>query len=464
MALLPPGPAKKPKTMAQSLLDKYNVPVPRYTSYPTVPYWQKEPPGQADWEARVLASFARDRAISLYLHLPFCESLCTYCGCNKRITKNHAVEQPYIRSLLAEWSLYTQLLPERPLLRELHLGGGTPTFFQPDSLRELLEGIFAQAEISPEPAFSVEVHPGTTTREHLAALADLGFRRISIGIQDVASEILAIINRRQTMEEVRRCTRWARELGYESVNFDLIFGLPLQTPDHIRRTMAEVEALRPERIAFYSYAHVPWISPSQRAYSEADLPGGAEKRALYELGRELLEAQGYVEIGMDHFALPGDELYSALEAGRLHRNFMGYTPRFTPLCLALGASSISDSWTAFVQNEKRIETYQQRVAAGELPLSKGHLLSETDQILRRHILDIMCNYETRWGAEHLQCAALFDGLDRMEDLVLDGLVELEPSGLRVTERGKPFVRNIALALDAPYWAGRPQGQVFSQAV
>lgn len=450
--------------MTQSLLDKYNVPVPRYTSYPTVPYWQKEPPGQTEWEARVLDAFARDRAISLYLHLPFCESLCTYCGCTKRITKNHGVEQPYIDSLLAEWHMYARLLPRRPVIRELHLGGGTPTFFHPDQLRRLLEGIFSHADVPAGRAFSVEVHPGTTTRRHLAVLAGLGFRRISIGIQDVDPGILAIINRKQTMEEVRQCTHWARELGYESVNYDLIFGLPLQTPDHIRRTMAEVRELRPERLAFYSYAHVPWISPSQRAYSETDLPRGAEKRALYELGRRLLEAQGYTAIGMDHFALPGDELQCALEAGNLHRNFMGYTPRFTPLCLALGASSISDSWTAYAQNEKTIEAYQQRIAAGELPIRKGHLLSREDQLLRRHILNIMCNYRTHWPDEQMSCRALADGLDRMGELVLDGLVERAPNELRVTARGKPFVRNIALALDAHYWAGRPEGQVFSQAV
>ncbi len=295
-------------------------------------------------------------------------------------------------------------------------------------------------------------------------LGELGFRRISIGIQDFAPEILEIINRRQTFEDVHRVTRQARLLGYESINYDLIFGLPLQTKAHIRETVRKVRALLPERIAFYSYAHVPWIKPSQRAYSEADLPQGEDKRALYELGRKLLEDAGYIEIGMDHFALPKDSLYKAMETGALHRNFMGYTPFYTGLSLALGASAISDSWDAFVQNEKKIERYQELASKGQFPIVKGHLLNEEDEILRGHILNIMCRHETIWYMPEFQCEALYEGLERMEPLERDGLVKRYPFQLKVTPKGRPFIRNICLALDARYWRKQPEAELFSQTV
>jgi oxygen-independent coproporphyrinogen-3 oxidase len=447
-----------------NLYNKYNVPVPRYTSYPTVPYWDAECPAEEEWIANVINAFSKNREISLYIHLPFCEQLCTYCGCNKRITRQHSVESPYIKSLIKEWHLYLQHLPGRPILKELHLGGGTPTFFSPANLKHLVESILADVDLPPEHEFGFEAHPASTTKEHLSVLKDLGFNRISIGVQDFAPEILSIINRHQTFNDVHRVTRWARRLGYSSINYDLIFGLPLQTKAHIEETIKKVKALQPERIAFYSYAHVPWIKPSQRAYSEADLPVGPEKRALYELGRQLLEASGYREIGMDHFALERDSLFLAMEEGALHRNFMGYTPHYTTLSLALGASSISDSWTAFVQNEKHIERYQELVNAGKLPIIKGHLLSDEDRILRRHILNIMCRYETIWFRPDFQCQALYDGLRRLEPLEQDGLIQRYPYQLKVTERGKPFIRNICMALDARYWRKKPEGALFSQAV
>lgn len=447
-----------------SLLDRYNVPAPRYTSYPTVPYWQESPPTEAEWRDKVLHAFAQNNEISLYIHLPYCEQLCTYCGCNKRITKNHQVEQPYIESILQEWALYLAMLPARPILREIHLGGGTPTFFSPEHLQYLLQHILDTATVADDHEFGFEAHPNSTSEAHLQTLYDLGFRRISVGVQDTAPEILEIIHRTQTLEEVRQVTAWARAIGYTSINYDLIFGLPLQTPDHIRRTMAELETLRPERIAFYSYAHVPWIKPSQRAYSEADLPQGPEKRRLYELGRTLLEEMGYVEIGMDHFALPGDSLCEAMDTGALHRNFMGYTPFYTRLSIGLGASSISDSWDAFVQNEKTIETYQAAVAEGRIPIAKGHLLTREDQILRAHILNIMCRFETYWEEEDLQCEALYDGLRRAQPLQEDALLELFPEKLRIPPAGRPFLRIACMALDAHYWRKQPSGQLFSQNV
>ncbi|MDX1667184.1 MAG: radical SAM protein, partial [Saprospiraceae bacterium] len=322
--------------MNTSLLDKYNIPAPRYTSYPTVPYWQSDPPSAAEWESRVVDAFSREEGISLYIHLPFCERLCTYCGCNKRITKNHGVEEPYMDLLLKEWQMYLDLLPGKPLLRDLHLGGGTPTFFSAGNLERLIRGIAEGARVEAGSEFGFEAHPASTSKAHLEHLYSLGFRRLSVGVQDFDPHILALINRRQTTSQITSVSRYARRLGYTSINYDLIFGLPLQTIPHIERNMEQLRQLRPERVAFYSYAHVPWIKPSQRAYSESDLPRGTEKRALYERGREMLEKMGYEEIGLDHFALPHDALSRARKQGYLHRNFMGYTPQYSRLSIGLG--------------------------------------------------------------------------------------------------------------------------------
>lgn len=450
--------------MNQHLINKYNIAAPRYTSYPTVPYWQTEKPNSQDWTNRVVTAFEKNKEISLYIHLPYCESLCTYCGCNKRITKNHKVEEPYLQTVLKEWALYLKAFPVKPSIKELHLGGGTPTFFSPENLDYLLSGIFKHAEIPTQHAFSFEAHPWSTTVEHLAILKKWGFNRISLGVQDFDEKILKVINRRQTYKQVKNITLAAQKMGYRSLNYDLIFGLPFQTKENIIRNMAAVKELRPDRIAFYSYAHVPWMYPGQRAYSESDIPKGAEKRALYELGKQLLMELGYKEIGFDHFALPSDDLYVAHIDGQLNRNFMGYTPFNTQLNIGLGVSAISDSWTAFVQNEKKIEAYTKRVEMGELPFFRGHLLSKTDQVLRRHILNLICNFETDWMDEDLVCEALYDSFDRIDELEKDGLVKRAPFQLKVTEQGKPFVRNICLALDEHYWAKQPDKALFSQVV
>ncbi|MCB0638519.1 MAG: oxygen-independent coproporphyrinogen III oxidase [Lewinella sp.] len=450
--------------MNSALLAKYDQPVPRYTSYPTVPYWSDAPPSEEAWVAHLREAYERSPEVSLYIHLPFCERLCTYCGCNKRITRNHAVEQPYIEAVLAEWQLYLQALPGKPVLRELHLGGGTPTFFSPDNLERLLLPIFASVQLSDDFAGSFEAHPATATYAHLLSLKELGFRRLSIGVQDLNPEIMRLINRGQTEAEVRQLTQWARRLGYDSINYDFIFGLPRQTAADIAYDVKVVEEMRPDRIAFYSYAHVPWNKPSQRAYSEKDLPLGAAKRALYEEGCDLLEAAGYHEIGLDHFALPTDELYLAWQAGTLHRNFMGYTPAHTDISLALGASAISDVWTAFAQNEKGVERYQERALAGEFPFIKGYELTADDRIIRRKITQLMCTQRMEWADPTDQTPAFLAGLDRLGDLEKDGLIRREGLQLEVTEEGRPFLRNIALAFDEHYWAARPAEKVFSQGV
>jgi oxygen-independent coproporphyrinogen III oxidase len=449
------------------LTSKHNVAVPRYTSYPTMPYWDTASFSTDGWIQSVDLAFKESndkQGISLYIHLPFCENLCTYCGCNTRITKNHRVEEPYIAAVLKEWQLYLNLFNDMPVIREIHLGGGTPTFFSAHNLQKLINGILKDVQIHPQAEFSFEAHPANTTVDHLQILFDLGFRRLSLGIQDFDPKVQFIINRQQTFEQVQAVTLQARRIGYTSINYDLIYGLPLQTLDGLINTMYIVNGLRPDRIAFYSYAHVPWIKPGQRKFTENDLPDAELKGMLHETGRSLLTSYGYKEIGMDHFALPGDVLLEAERSGMLHRNFMGYTHQHTQLLVGLGVSSISDSWYGFAQNVKTVEEYLELTNAGRLPVMKGHLLTKEDLILRRHVLDIMCKGYTKWNQQQVPGADLLDGMIRLQELESDGLIELSENGLQVTPIGKRFLRNICLCLDARLWADKPTTQLFSMAV
>jgi oxygen-independent coproporphyrinogen-3 oxidase len=454
--------------MDKDLLFKYNTPGPRYTSYPTVPYWQKTAPTQQKWTELTKNAFSvsnRREGISLYVHLPFCESLCTYCGCNTRITINHAVEKKYIDAVLKEWTMYLAIFGDKkPVIRELHLGGGTPTFFSPENLTRLVEGLLENATVHPKASFGFEAHPGNTTDEHLQALYHVGFRRISIGVQDFNPIVLAIINRHQTYEQVIHLTHKAREIGYTSVNYDIVYGLPQQKACYMMQTMLRVIQLKPDRIAFYSYAHVPWIKPGQRNYTEKDLPDPDKKMAIYETGRNALELAGYHDIGMDHFALETDELFIAQTEERLHRNFMGYTDTRTQLLIGLGASSISDSWTGYVQNEKKVEDYYQKIETNVIPIARGHELTNDDLVLRKHILRLMTSFETSWAATSEVCGDLYKALERLDEMEFDELVEIEPFRLRITEKGKPFVRNVCMAFDARLWADLPQTSLFSQTI
>ncbi|MCF8255971.1 MAG: oxygen-independent coproporphyrinogen III oxidase [Flavobacteriales bacterium] len=450
-----------------ALIRKYNIPGPRYTSYPTVPYWDAEGFSTDGWEKHVKDVFSRTNAsegISLYIHLPFCESLCTYCGCNKRITKNHGVEMPYIGSLLQEWAIYQKLFHSVPRISELHLGGGTPTFFSPENLRLLMNGLTNSSILTQGAELSFEAHPNNTTQSHLEELHFLGFRRLSLGVQDFDPEVQKAIHRIQPFANVKRVTDLARGIGYTSVNFDLIYGLPKQTKQSVRDTIDQTLGLMPDRIAFYSYAHVPWSSPSQRGYSEDDLPTDEHKRELYELGKAMFLEAGYLEIGMDHFALPDDSLSHADQDGTLHRNFMGYTTRSTHLMVGLGVSAISDAWSAFAQNEKTVEDYQKRVADGQLPVFRGHLLTEEDLQIRQHILNLMCRHQTKWITDQKLKLDVHGMLMRLTEPIDDGLVSVLPHGLEVTDKGRPFIRNICMALDERLWRDEPKGRIFSSTV
>ncbi len=457
-----------------SLIDKYNIPGPRYTSYPTVPFWDEEAFTPEQWQNSVIRSFGESNdaeGISIYIHLPFCEQLCTFCACHKRITKQHSVETPYLESVLKEWDLYLELLatdkssPDaKPKIKELHLGGGTPTFFSPENLKTLLEGIFAKAEIAEHPEFSFEGHPNNTSREHLQTLYDLGFRRCSFGVQDYDPQVQKAINRIQPFENVERVTTWAREIGYTSVSHDLVFGLPFHTWEKMEFTIRRTLELKPDRLAFYSYAHVPWIKGvGQRGFDENDLPSGEEKRKLYENGKRLLEELGYIEIGMDHFALPHDDLYQSMVSGNIHRNFMGYSSGKTQLMIGLGMSAISDSWYAFAQNEKTVEEYQKRVDEGRIPIFRGHILNEEDLNIRQHILNIMCRLETSWDWQST-FPELPNALEALQEMQDDGLVELSENAIKITEKGRAFTRNVAMTFDLRMMRNKPETRIFSMTI
>lgn len=448
----------------EHLIRKYNVAAPRYTSYPTVPFWENDRFNTPEWEERVKQTYASStgNGVSIYIHLPFCEDLCTYCGCNTRITKNHKVEDPYITAVLKEWAMYKQLLGDTAVkISEIHLGGGTPTFFQPANLERLITGILDGNTCAEDASFSFEAHPSNTTESHLKTLYRLGFRRLSLGIQDFDAKVQFVINRLQTVEDVERVVAQARAIGYTSINFDLIYGLPFQTESTITETIDKALEMQPDRISFYSYAHVPWIKPGQRRFTEMDLPEGESKLRLYKLGKQMIGQEGYEDVGMDHFARPDDELFLASRAGRLHRNFMGYADRYTPLMIGLGVSSISDAWTGFAQNVKTVEEYHRLIAEGKLPVVKGHLLTGEDEILRRYILHMMCRGEMEFERGFRLNTKI---KERLEPMFLDGLLTMGADNVRITETGKSFLRNICMAFDERLQQTKEQTRLFSQAI
>lgn len=453
---------------ATSLIQKYNVPGPRYTSYPTVPYWEEQYFSLEQWKQTLKRSFAESNqkeGISLYIHLPFCESLCTFCGCHKRVTKRHEVEQPYIQAVLKEWDLYCELLEEKPMIKEIHLGGGTPTFFSVEHLTQLIKGILAKAEIAPEHEFSFEGHPNNTTYEHLQGLYDLGFRRISYGVQDYNETVQKAIHRIQPYENVKQVTEWAREIGYTSISHDLVFGLPFQSLEDVLTTIGQTNTLMPDRLALYSYAHVPWIKGNgQRGFKDADVPKDEIKRQCYEEGKKKLLAHGYHEIGMDHFALESDSMYQAFKEGSLHRNFMGYTASKTQVMIGLGISSISDSWYSFAQNVKTIEEYYECLEQNEIPVVKGHVLSREDLIIRKHILNLMCSFTTSWADEHMQFAEIDEVLEQLKEMSQDQLIKIADSSVTILEKGKPFVRNICMSFDLRLKRKMPENRIFSMTI
>ena len=450
------------------MLQKYNVPGPRYTSYPTVPYWDEATFDYETWIDTLKRSFAESNSkegLSLYIHLPFCENICAFCGCNKQITKNHDVENPYIEAVLKEWALYCNILDEKPFIKEIHLGGGTPTFFSTKNLEELITGIFCYAERAKEYEFSFEGHPNNTSRAHLQKLYDLGFRRVSFGVQDYSEKVQKAIHREQPFHNVAKVTFWAKEIGYTSIGHDLIYGLPFQKIENIIDTIEKTHSLQPDRLAFYSYAHVPWIKGNgQRGFKDEDIPKEEEKQALYEVGKNLLYENDYYEIGMDHFALNTDSLYQSFKNGNLHRNFMGYSSSRTQLMIGLGVSSIGDSWYSFAQNTKVLKEYYRLLESDKLPIFRGHLLTSEDLIIRKHILNLMCQFETSWEDKSSYLDEIPEILIQLKEIEKDGLIIIQKNGIQVTDTGKPFIRNICMAFDLRLRRKAPKTQLFSMTI
>ena len=454
--------------MKNSLISKYNIPGPRYTSYPTVPFWNADTFSKEKWISSFQKSFNesnQSEGISLYIHLPFCESLCTFCACHKHITKRHEVEEEYIETVLKEWKLYVDQVDEKPIVKEVHLGGGTPTFFSSKNLERLIQGLFIHAEKHPDYEFSFEGHPNNTTKEQLQTLYDLGFTRVSFGVQDYDEKVQKAIHRLQTFDQVKKVTEWSREIGYTSISHDLIFGLPFQTLDSIIDSVNKTKELLPDRISFYSYAHVPWVKGvGQRGFNEQDLPKDEVKRELYEIGKKLFADLGYEEIGMDHFALKNDSLYKATLDKSLHRNFMGYSANKTQLMVGLGMSSISDSWYGFAQNVKTVKEYQSIVNSGEIPVFRGHILSKEDLVIRQHILNIMCRFSTSWKNNDVKIKNIDKSICLLKEMESDGLVTFENDSLKLTEEARPFVRNVCMAFDDYLQKSEPQTQLFSMTI
>ncbi|WP_343631139.1 oxygen-independent coproporphyrinogen III oxidase [Fluviicola sp.] len=431
------------------LIAKYNIPGPRYTSYPTVPYWNKQQWDPGKWCEFLALSQQEEpvKLLALYIHLPYCDSLCTFCGCHKHITTNHAVESRYIDAVLTEWKLLAASLDKHSSIQELHLGGGTPTFFAPEELKRLIAGIKSVFPFTGSAALSFEAHPNSTTRKHLEVLHEQGFRRVSFGIQDYDPVVQKAIHRMQSFELVESCHKQAKEVGFTAISHDLVYGLPKQTLSGFQHAIRCTLQLKPDRISLYSYAHVPWIKGTgQRGYSESDLPDPDLKREIYEVSRQMLVTNGYVEIGMDHFALPGDSLAKAAGEKQLHRNFMGYTTKSSGLLIGLGMSAISECKSGFAQNEKSTARYLELVESGLLPVTRGHEMSAPDMEIRQHILNLMCRFETEIPEDTL--------LNRLElelqlsELISDGLVEWEQNTIRILPKGIPFVRNCCMAFDA----------------
>ncbi len=451
------------KNEMRSLLERYDVPCPRYTSYPTVPYWD-DPPATGDWISSLNKAFeSGNTPYSLYLHIPFCETLCTYCGCNTKITKNHNKELPYVEKLLKEWQLYLEKVPalSGAPLKQIHLGGGTPTFLSADNLKDLLAPIMQAASIdSDEFEGSIEIDPRTTKPGQLETLRELGFKRVSLGVQDFDPKVQKMVHRIQPFDMTKDVTDRARALGYNSVNFDLIYGLPGQTIESIEHTARCTIELMPDRIALYSLAIVPWIKPAQRSFKDEDLPKSNEKRALYERARELLLAAGYIEVGMDHFSLKNDALNQSFDDKSLHRNFMGYTDQRSDVMIGLGVSSISESPDCFHQNEKELPRYEERIECGEIPTLRGHMLTEEDRVHRQQILNFMTQYEV----EFIDAQQRADVDEFLATMQADELVEIDDMRLKLTEKGRPFLRNACMAFDQRLRDSKSNDLVFSQSI
>jgi oxygen-independent coproporphyrinogen-3 oxidase len=457
--------------ISPELLTRFDVPGPRYTSYPTADRFV-EAFGEADYiqvlQQRQSGRVGQVPPLSLYVHIPFCESLCYYCACNKIITKHKDRAATYLRYLSKEVILHTQHLGLGQSVSQLHLGGGTPTFMSDEELRQLMTMLRAHFAFVPGGEYSIEVDPRTVDEDRLAVLAELGFNRLSFGVQDFDPAVQKAVHRIQPAEQVFQLVDASRRLGFESVNVDLIYGLPMQTTASFDRTLEQIKSLRPDRIALYAYAHLPDRFKPQRRIHAEDLPLGVTKVAMLSRSLDALTEAGYVYIGMDHFALPDDALAVAKRQGRLHRNFQGYSTQADSDLIALGVSSIGRVGATYSQNAKTMEEYVDALDQGRFPVVRGLALSRDDLIRRSVIMALMCQGHVQFESIHLAWMVDFKTmfakeLTQLEDLQAQGLVQLSETGIQVTPTGWFFVRGVAMLFDRYVQADRNR-QRFSKII
>jgi len=452
------------------LLSRYDRPGPRYTSYPTAPHFHAGFDEAAYRERLAAAASDADGPLSMYVHIPFCEARCTYCGCNIVVSPRKGPEEVYLDAVEGELDLLAEALGGRRALSQLHWGGGTPTYLDPDQCERLLRAIADRFEILPDAEVALEVDPCVTTLEHYRRLRQLGFNRVSMGVQDVHPEVQAAVRRVQPLELSREHVAAARELGFESVNVDLIYGLPLQTEASFRETVQVTLAeLAPDRLACFSYAHVPWIKPHQKQLQTDAMAAGWDKFRLFAGAVEELCGAGYRFVGFDHFATPDDELAAAMDSGRLHRSFMGYTVMPASHQVGVGVTAIGDVGGAYVANQKILARYQRDVRERRLPVERGIGRTAEDELRGAVIRDIICNLRLdfdsvrrRFGVDPRVHFA--DALAELRPMVDDGLVELTTDALRITPRGRFFLRNACMPFDAYLRQPSSGGPVYSRTV
>jgi len=454
----------------RNLIAKHDRPGPRYTSYPTAVEFQDLEAGL--YEKHLAAADALgERPLSLYVHLPFCEERCLFCGCHVIITRHRRKAEPYLGLLAREIALVARRTPNRRRFAQLHLGGGTPTYHPPEGLRFLVGALLQHYHPIPGAELAVEVDPRVTTKEHIDTLADLGFNRVSMGVQDFTADVQQRVNRIQTPEQTKAVIDRARGRGYSGINVDLIYGLPLQTPETFEETVERVIDMGVDRVACYSFAFVPWIRGHQRKLDESELPAREMKMELFAIAREKLLGAGYQAIGMDHFARPEDELARAKKEGRLRRNFQGYAVIPGDDVLGFGISAIGDVRGAMFQNEKKLSRYRDLVNAERLPVVRGIVRSRDDEIRADVIHRLMCNFaidigavEDRWGVDFRSYFA--PDLELLDAYREEGLVLVEDRSIRATPTGELFVRNLAMCFDR-YMREKHAGErepVFSRTV
>jgi len=436
------------------LVAKYDRPGPRYTSYPTAPQFSTSFTAADYRRALELAGQRAEEPLSLYLHVPFCEARCTYCGCNIVISPHRGPEEPYLAAVEQELAMVATAVGSRRKLSQMHWGGGTPTYLTPSQCARLFEAVGRHFTFTPDAEIALEVDPCVTSAEHLRVLRQLGFNRISMGLQDLDPQVQQAVRRIQSLELTKALVDQARELGFSSVNLDLMYGLPYQTPESFARTaQTVVRELSPDRVAIFSYAHVPWIKPHQKALEAMPLPRGFAKFQIFAAAAKVFLEAGYRFIGMDHFAKPGDELSRALDAGTLHRNFMGYTVLPASDLIGVGLTSIGDVAGAYVQNEKILARYQRTVTAGEFPVERGIWRTPEDELRGAIIRKLICTFslpfawvEQRFGVKFQEVFA--EELAALAPFVEDNLVEITPEGIAVLPQGRVFIRNICMPFDS----------------